>query len=94
MYGYEEFNCTYIREDVKTHWLQPPYSAAASLYRKNVYIAVECCSIVAAASSVAMNFDVFPNQSMEINEKLRIDSSREGSICSALFEVGLLSSCS
>ena len=42
-----------IRGDVKINWLQPPYSAAScsQLIQEMLYIALECCSIMAAASS-------------------------------------------
>ena len=42
-----------LRRDVKIHWLQPPYSAArhSQFIQGKLYTAVECCSILAAASS-------------------------------------------
>ena len=41
----------HIRGDVKIHWLQPPYLAAIcrQLIKEKLYIAVECCSNLAAA---------------------------------------------
>ena len=40
-----------IRGNVKSHWLQPPYSAASCRQPKKekLYIAAECCSNLAAA---------------------------------------------
>ena len=42
-----------LRGDVKINWLQPPYSAAScsQLIYGMLYVALECCSILAAASS-------------------------------------------
>ena len=46
-------NLVYVRGDVKNNWLQPPYSAAScsQLIKEMLYIALECCSILAGASS-------------------------------------------
>ena len=50
----------YIGQNVKIRWLQPPFSVCwPTCMGGDIYIAVECCSILAAASSCEY-FDVFP----------------------------------
>ena len=48
-----------FKGDIKIHSLQPPFSAAScsQLIKKRLYVALECCNILAAAGGY---FDVSP----------------------------------